>query len=133
MKYVGTKDAATELATQSDVGSVYTAPTELVGSTQGHLWYDTDEEQGDYYNWDKVTTWNPVTAYRDEGPVSVVLYQGSAYVAIQPSVNVIPSSDPTKWQLIASKGDPGTNGTNGTNGLNGSDATALVNNDRRSS
>lgn len=123
MKFVGVKNEAGDFATQSDVGSVYTNPTELVGSSDGHLWYDTDEDFTDFWNWGQVVPWSPVAAYQAEGPVSVVTYQGSTYVAIQPSVNVIPSSDPTKWQLVAARG---SDGTNGTNGLNGQDSTAKV-------
>lgn len=39
-----------------------------------------------------------------------VFYEGSAYIAKDAGTNVVPTSDATKWDLLASKGDPGPRG-----------------------
>lgn len=52
-------------------------------------------------------TWSSTVAY-NEG--DAVFYSGSAYIAKAAGTNVIPTSDTAKWDLLASKGDPGPRG-----------------------
>jgi len=123
MKYVGTKDATTELATQADIGTVYVDPNELAGTPVGHMWYDSDDNTEDLYNWNALEAWNSGRNYFAASPVSVVTYQGETYAAVADSLNVIPGTNPAVWTKIAAKG------VDGANGANGKDSTAVVNND----
>jgi len=123
MKYVGTKDATTELATQADIGTVYVDPNEMAGTPVGHMWYDSDDDTEDLYNWNALEAWNAGRNYFAASPVSVVTYQGETYAAIANSLNVIPGTNPAVWTKIAAKG------VDGANGANGKDSTAVVNND----
>lgn len=59
-------------------------------------------------------TWSSATAYVVN---DVVDYQGSGYYAVASSTNQTPVSNPTYWQLIASKGDAGPTGAAGADGL----------------
>ena len=66
---------------------------------------------GQGYTWRGA--WNSGTAYVAYDTVS---YNGSSYVAIAGSTNVTPGTDPTKWELIAQKGDTGATGATGPAG-----------------
>lgn len=49
--------------------------------------------------------WNKNTTYYK---LDVVKYEGSSYACIgEPCINVVPSSDTSKWVLVAQKGDKG--------------------------
>ena len=50
---------------------------------------------------------------------------GSSYVAIAAGTNFAPESNPTKWSLMAQKGDTGATGATGATGPAGADATNL--------
>lgn len=52
-------------------------------------------------------TWSSTVAY---AVGDAVFYEGSAYIAKGSGTNVVPTSDATKWDLLASKGDPGPRG-----------------------
>jgi microcystin-dependent protein len=60
--------------------------------------------------WDAGSTYNPIDA---------VTYQGSSYLCQVLNVNVPPSSDASKWILIAQKGDVGATGPQGPKGDTG--------------
>jgi len=49
-------------------------------------------------------TWSSATAY---GTNEVVLYNGTSYIAVANNQNVIPSSDSTKWNIMARAGAEG--------------------------
>ena len=49
-------------------------------------------------------TWSSSTAY---GTNEVVLYNGTSYIAVANNQNVIPSSDSTKWNIMARAGAEG--------------------------
>ena len=55
---------------------------------------------------------------------SIVMYNGTAYIANLPNSNVSPPSNTSDWTAIASSipGAQGANGVNGTNGANGTSA-----------
>jgi len=53
------------------------------------------------------------TAY---SALDTVTLSGSSYVAVVPSTGVTPGTDPTKWSLLASKGDTGDKGDKGDTG-----------------
>ncbi|MGY3277703.1 carbohydrate-binding protein [Bradyrhizobium sp. S3.7.6] len=59
--------------------------------------------------------WSGATAY---AAGDVVTLSGSSYVCVLDHTNHTPPNA-TYWQLLASKGDPGTNGTNGSTGATG--------------
>lgn len=47
------------------------------------------------------------TVHTTYSPKDVVTIAGSAWVATVQSVDVVPGTDPAKWTILASKGDPG--------------------------
>lgn len=59
--------------------------------------------------------YNALTAY---GATESVSYQGSSYVAIQPTTGNLPT-DTTYWQLLADKGETGAQGIQGIQGETG--------------
>jgi hypothetical protein len=71
-----------------------------------------------------VTNWSSTVVYA----VGQVVYcascsstsNGSSYIALVGSFNVVPGSDPTVWQLIAQAGAPGIPGAVGATGATGS-------------
>lgn len=74
-------------------------------------------------NW--LGAWNSGTSYVTRDAVS---HLGSSYVAIAGSTNNNPTTSPTKWDLVASKGDKGDKGDTGDTGPAGgvSDHGALT-------
>ena len=54
--------------------------------------------------------WDAGTSYATD---DIVVFTGSAFVALEDSVNVTPGSDPDCWGLLASKGDNGDAGAAG--------------------
>lgn len=62
-------------------------------------------------------TWDSLTTYET---LDQVEYQGSSYVALQAvAAGVVPSAQPTMWQLVAEKGDTGATGATGATGPQG--------------
>ena len=59
--------------------------------------------------------WSSETSY---GIDDALFFQGSAWLALQPSSNVPPSEGPI-WAVLARKGDPGPAGPAGANGADG--------------
>jgi hypothetical protein len=74
----------------------------------------TNGTNGQGFTW--LGAWDNSTAYV---AYDVVEEDGSTYVAIAGSTNVVPGTDPTKWELVASKGDTGANGAPGAPGADG--------------
>jgi len=60
--------------------------------------------------------WSSATAYTVN---DVVTYNGSSYVAKASTTNEAPDSNPTKWQLLAQKGNDGAAGADGADGADG--------------
>jgi hypothetical protein len=85
-------------------GGAAVQPDEPVGTDEGHLWYDTDDNDGGTANWGQVQDWNVLTTYQATEPVSVVTYDGETYAAIATSTGVAPGTDVTKWIKVAAKG-----------------------------
>jgi hypothetical protein len=54
-----------------------------------------------------------------------VSYLGSCYICILASLNNLPT-DPTYWDLLASKGSDGSNGVDGIDGIDGADGLSIV-------
>lgn len=54
--------------------------------------------------------WSSLTSY--DAP-DVVEYLGSSWVALGPSLNSPPDANPSDWDLVAQKGDDGTDGVDG--------------------
>ncbi len=52
-----------------------------------------------------------------------VYHNGSSYIALQPSKGKTPSTEPTYWMVIASKGDQGIQGEPGPQGIPGGNVT----------
>lgn len=68
--------------------------------------------------------WSPVTAYTARDGVQ---YNGSSWIALQPSVNIPPGSSGTMWSLFALRGadgPPGGVGPAGPQGMPGANGTA---------
>jgi hypothetical protein len=61
-------------------------------------------------------TWNFSNSYV---ALDSVVYNGSSYIAILNSTDVIPSSDTSKWQIIAQRGSDGSQGPQGIQGPQG--------------
>jgi hypothetical protein len=62
--------------------------------------------------------WSSSTEYEIYDGVS---YNGSGYIAIQSGTNQTPSSSPSSWKLLVSKGDTGATGATGATGETGID------------
>lgn len=69
-------------------------------------------------NW--LGPWVNGTAYDMRDAIE---YQGSAYFALQPNINVVPDADPTVWSLLAAAGLPGPTGPQGPIGPMGPPGT----------
>jgi hypothetical protein len=69
-------------------------------------------------NWEGA--WDPATAYQID---DIVEYNGSSYIAIQGSTNETPAVPSAYWDLVAAKGDTGSQGPPGAPGADG-DGTA---------
>lgn len=88
-------------------GGATVQPNEPAGTSDGHLWYDTDEVGYDF-NWAQVQPWSAGTAYTATAPVSIVTYNGETYAAKANSTGITPGTDATKWTKIAAKGSDST-------------------------
>jgi hypothetical protein len=76
---------------------------------------------GSSINWRQ--TWDQYTGYTaGDG----VYFNGSSYRASQYSQNVEPSQGSAYWQLLAIKGDTGSQGATGNTGNTGADGTSFV-------
>lgn len=62
-------------------------------------------------NWEGA--WDPATAYQVD---DIVEYNGSSYIAIQASTNEAPAVPSVYWDLVAAKGDTGSQGPPGADG-----------------
>ncbi|PII86651.1 hypothetical protein BMH32_07935 [Leucobacter sp. OLJS4] len=72
--------------------------------------------------WATVGEWSATATYTAGPPASLVVYQGSTYVAARSSVAAAPAVSPSDWILVAAagaKGDKGDKGDTGEQGLQG--------------
>src|SRR4051812_49027266 len=65
-------------------------------------------------NW--LQTWSSTAAYVINDAVS---FNGSSYIALQPSTNLAPDTNPAAWSLLAQQGATGGTGAAGPIGLTG--------------
>ena len=66
-------------------------------------------------------TWSSSTIYNVGGAVS---YNGSSYIALQSNFNIVPTSDPTVWAVLAQQGATGAIGPQGATGATGATGAA---------
>jgi hypothetical protein len=95
-----------EIGPEGDVGPQgQVGPTGAQGETglTGLVWQDE---------------WSSSTEYEIYDGVS---FNGSGYIAIQSGTNQTPSSSPSFWKLLVSKGDTGETGATGSTGATGID------------
>jgi hypothetical protein len=69
-------------------------------------------------NWRQI--WSSSTPYAINDAVS---FNGASYVAIQPSTNLAPDTNPLTWNLLAQQGATGPTGTTGATGAQGATGT----------
>jgi hypothetical protein len=67
--------------------------------------------------------WDRTAAY---DPRDAVARNGSSFIATAPSTGDNPPDAPARWQLLASKGDPGRDGQDGAPGAPGQNGTSFV-------